>query len=101
MAKDASITLHNVNKWFGKLHVLQDISLSVAPGERVVVCGPSGSGKSTMIRCINRLEKHESGEIRVNNVLLDNKTGKHSGSAKRNWYGLPAVQSVSAFDCIA
>ena len=50
------IVMNNVNKWFGSLHVLRDVSLSVAEGERVVVCGPSGSGKSTMIRCINRLE---------------------------------------------
>ena len=50
------IVMNKVNKWFGPLHVLRDVSLSVAEKERVVVCGPSGSGKSTMIRCINRLE---------------------------------------------
>lgn len=65
------IKLNNVNKWFGELHVLQGINLSVNSGDRVVICGPSGSGKSTLIRCINRLEKHQSGEIRVNNVVLD------------------------------
>lgn len=68
------IQLTKVNKWFGKLHVLQDIDLEVRAGERVVVCGPSGSGKSTMIRCMNRLEKHESGEIQVHGKRLDDST---------------------------
>ena len=65
-----AITLDKVNKWFGALHVLRDVSLQVAQGERVVVCGPSGSGKSTMIRCINRLETHQEGRIIVDNVEL-------------------------------
>jgi len=60
-----TIELAGVHKWFGDLHVLQDIDLSVSPGEKVVVCGPSGSGKSTMIRCINGLEAYEQGSIRV------------------------------------
>ena len=55
----------NVNKWFGEFHVLRDMNLTVRKGEKVVVCGPSGSGKSTMIRCINRLEVHQEGTIRV------------------------------------
>jgi general L-amino acid transport system ATP-binding protein len=59
------ISLTDVNKWFGDLHVLKGVSLQVRPGERVVVCGPSGSGKSTMIRCINGLERHQSGMINV------------------------------------
>ncbi len=59
------IVLENVNKFFGSYHALRDVSLSVARGEKVVVCGPSGSGKSTMIRCINRLEEHDSGRITV------------------------------------
>ena len=54
-----------VNKWFDDFHVLLDINLSIDKGEKVVVCGPSGSGKSTMIRCINRLEVHQEGTIRV------------------------------------
>ena len=74
MANASAIDLSKVNKWFGDLHVLQDIDLQVAEGERVVVCGPSGSGKSTMIRCINRLESHQSGEIRVHGTLLDDNT---------------------------
>ncbi|MEM7403898.1 MAG: amino acid ABC transporter ATP-binding protein [Pseudomonadota bacterium] len=71
---NAAICLEAVNKWFGDLHVLRDVSLSVQSGERVVVCGPSGSGKSTMIRCINRLERHDSGRVAVNGVDLDEST---------------------------
>ncbi len=74
MTNASAIELQQVNKWFGDLHVLQDIDLVVMPGERVVVCGPSGSGKSTMIRCVNRLEDHEGGEIKVNGILLDDNT---------------------------
>ena len=64
------IVMEQVNKWYGSLHVLRDISLSVAEKERVVVCGPSGSGKSTMIRCLNRLEVHEQGKIVIDGVEL-------------------------------
>ena len=64
------IELNHVHKWFGEFHVLNDISLTVARGERVVVCGPSGSGKSTMIRCINRLEEHQQGRILVDGIEL-------------------------------
>ncbi|MFN6999613.1 MAG: amino acid ABC transporter ATP-binding protein [Elioraea tepidiphila] len=64
------IELINVNKWFGALHVLRDVNLSVSERERVVVCGPSGSGKSTMIRCINRLEQHQEGQIIVDGIEL-------------------------------
>lgn len=67
---DFVIRMDNVNKWFGQFHVLRDINLNVAPGERIVICGPSGSGKSTMIRCINRLEEHQKGHIIVDNVEL-------------------------------
>jgi general L-amino acid transport system ATP-binding protein len=67
-----AITLTNVNKWFGTLHVLRDVNLNVALGERVVVCGPSGSGKSTLIRCINRLEEHQEGQILVDGIELSN-----------------------------
>jgi len=65
-----AIVLDKVNKWFGALHVLRDVSLTVAERERVVVCGPSGSGKSTMIRCINRLESHQKGRIVVDGTEL-------------------------------
>src|SRR5947209_16003032 len=61
----AAIEFRQVNKWFGKLHVLVDVTLGVAPGEVVVVCGPSGSGKSTLIRCVNALERIQQGEIVV------------------------------------
>jgi len=64
------IELHAVHKWYGDFHVLKDIHLSVARGERVVVCGPSGSGKSTMIRCVNRLEEHQQGQIIVAGIEL-------------------------------
>ena len=65
------IDLANVNKWFGLFHVLKDINLKVKKGERIVICGPSGSGKSTLIRCINRLEEHQRGNILVNGLSLD------------------------------
>ncbi|MRI32526.1 ABC transporter ATP-binding protein [Endozoicomonas sp. OPT23] len=66
------IELDGVNKWYGDFHVLKDINLTVRQGERIVVCGPSGSGKSTMIRCINRLEEHQEGDINVNGIALTN-----------------------------
>src|SRR5437660_286038 len=64
------IALRHVDKWYGQFHVLKDINLEVARGERVVVCGPSGSGKSTMIRCVNRLEEHQQGQIIVAGIEL-------------------------------
>ncbi|MEL0304224.1 MAG: ATP-binding cassette domain-containing protein, partial [Rhodobiaceae bacterium] len=59
------ISMKGVNKWFGSFHVLRDINLTVYKGERIVICGPSGSGKSTLIRCLNRLEEHQAGDITV------------------------------------
>ncbi len=67
------IEFKNVNKWFGKLHVLNDINLAIPKGEVLVICGPSGSGKSTLIRCINRLEPIQEGKIIVNNVPVHDK----------------------------
>ena len=68
---EAIITFDKVNKWYGNsFHVLRDIDLSVAKGERIVICGPSGSGKSTLIRCINRLEEHQQGRLVVDGVEL-------------------------------
>ena len=71
---EAAIELAGVNKWYGDFHVLKDIDLTVASGEKVVICGPSGSGKSTVVRCINKLEQHQKGTIRVNGIELTNST---------------------------
>jgi len=65
-----AIEFVGVNKWYGRFHALRDINLTVGRGERIVVCGPSGSGKSTMIRCVNKLEDHQKGAIRVDGVEL-------------------------------
>ena len=67
------ISFKNVNKWFGDLHVLNNINLEVEKGEVVVVCGPSGSGKSTLIRCINRLEPIQEGELIVDDMKVHDK----------------------------
>ena len=66
------ITMRAVDKWYGQFHVLKGINLDVQPKERIVICGPSGSGKSTLIRCINRLEEHQKGQIVVDGVELTN-----------------------------
>jgi len=68
------VQLESVSKHFGSFQALRNISLSVRPGEKVVICGPSGSGKSTMIRCVNRLERHESGRITVDGLELTDDT---------------------------
>ena len=73
-ATNDAIVMDKVNKWFGQLHVLRDVSLTVSTGEKVVVCGPSGSGKSTLIRCINRLETHQEGRIVVDGTELTDDT---------------------------
>ncbi len=67
------IEFKQVNKWFGKLHVLNDINLEIEKGEVLVICGPSGSGKSTLIRCINRLEPIQEGQIIVDGVPVHDK----------------------------
>ena len=69
---ETAIQIRKMNKWYGNFHVLRDIDLTVARGERIVIAGPSGSGKSTLIRCINRLEEHQSGQIIVEGVELTN-----------------------------
>ena len=68
------IELKNVNKWFDKFQVLKNIDLEVASQEKIVICGPSGSGKSTLIRCINRLEEHQEGNIIVDGTELSEST---------------------------
>jgi polar amino acid transport system ATP-binding protein len=69
------IQIEALNKWYGTFHVLTDIDLTVAAGERIVICGPSGSGKSTLIRCINGLEKAQKGRIVVDGIDLTAKAG--------------------------
>ena len=73
---DVAIQIIGMHKWYGDFHVLKDINLTVERGERIVVCGPSGSGKSTMIRCINRLEEHQQGQIIVDGIELTNDVKK-------------------------
>jgi general L-amino acid transport system ATP-binding protein len=67
-----AIQMIGVNKWYGEFHVLRNVNLTVARGERIVICGPSGSGKSTLIRCINKLEEHQAGQIIVEGTELTN-----------------------------
>jgi general L-amino acid transport system ATP-binding protein len=71
-----AVEMEKVNKWYGDFHVLRDVDLKVARGEKIVICGPSGSGKSTLIRCINRLEEHQEGRIIVDGVELTSDTGR-------------------------
>jgi general L-amino acid transport system ATP-binding protein len=70
--KEPIIEIIDMHKWFGDFHVLKDINLKVGRQERIVICGPSGSGKSTLIRCINRLEEHQRGQIIVDGIELTN-----------------------------
>ena len=81
-ASDPIIHLARVNKWFGSFHVLKDIDLDVARGERIVIAGPSGSGKSTLLRCINRLEEHQEGTIVVDGVTLTDDVQRRRSVAK-------------------
>ncbi|WP_026986382.1 amino acid ABC transporter ATP-binding protein [Fodinicurvata fenggangensis] len=71
-SSDPIIEIKDLNKWFGDFQVLRDINMTVASGEKIVVCGPSGSGKSTLIRCINALEEHQKGSIVVDGISLTN-----------------------------
>src|SRR6202040_2867092 len=68
---ETAVEIIALNKWFGEFHVLRDIDLKVARGERIVICGPSGSGKSTLLRCINHLEDWQSGRIVVDGIELN------------------------------
>ena len=72
VSDEVAIQISSMNKWYGDFHVLRDINLTVYKGERIVICGPSGSGKSTLIRCINRLEEHQKGDIIVDKIMLTN-----------------------------
>jgi len=71
VSDEVAIEISGMNKWYGEFHVLRDINLTVYRGERIVVCGPSGSGKSTLIRCINKLEEHQVGDIIVDGIELN------------------------------
>ena len=71
VSDEVVVSMSGVNKWYGTFHVLRDINLTVNKGERIVVCGPSGSGKSTLIRCLNRLEEHQMGDINVHGIELN------------------------------
>ena len=72
ISDEVAIQVIGMHKWYGQFHVLKDINLTVYRGERIVICGPSGSGKSTLIRCMNRLEEHQQGQIVVDNIELTN-----------------------------
>ena len=70
VSDEVAIRIVSMHKWYGQFHVLKDINLTIHRGERIVICGPSGSGKSTLIRCINRLEEHQQGDIIVDDIEL-------------------------------
>ncbi len=70
VSEEVAIEITSMHKWYGNFHVLKDINLKVQKRERIVICGPSGSGKSTLIRCINRLEEHQRGDIVVDGIEL-------------------------------
>ena len=82
---DPIIKIQNMNKWFGDFQVLKNINLEVEANKKIVVCGPSGSGKSTLIRCINRLEEHQEGDIIVDGNELSEKTKDCSLRSIRLW----------------
>ncbi|MCI5158690.1 MAG: amino acid ABC transporter ATP-binding protein [Candidatus Electrothrix sp. AUS1_2] len=81
--RPVAVELKGVHKWYGTFHVLKDINLTVHRGERIIICGPSGCGKSTLIRCINRLEEHQRGIIRVGRMEIDDNV-KHIEQVRRD-----------------
>jgi len=89
------IEIVGLNKWYGAFHALNDVSLRVAPGERLVICGPSGSGKSTLIRCINSLEPFQRGRLEVAGIALDDtpstitRVRDHVGMVFQNFHLFP------------
>ena len=95
---ELAVEMRGVHKWFGAFHVLRNIDLEVARGERIVVCGPSGSGKSTLIRCINRLEEHQRGNHQGRRRRADARRALDPRSPARSRHGVPELQPVSASD---
>jgi general L-amino acid transport system ATP-binding protein len=82
VSDEVIVEINEMHKWYGQFHVLKDINLTVNRGERIVICGPSGSGKSTLIRCINRLEEHQQGQIIVDGTELTSDL-KHIEATRR------------------
>ena len=76
---EAVVSVRSLGKWYGAFQVLTDVTLSVARGERIIICGPSGSGKSTLIRCLNQLEQHQAGQIVVDGIEL----GRSEAAARK------------------
>ena len=88
------IAFEKFSKWYGEFHVLRDIDLAVAKGERIVICGPSGSGKSTLIRCINALEEHQEGRLTVDGVEITMTSRPSRLSARTSaWYSSSSISS--------
>src|SRR5258706_8523198 len=94
MTANSIVSITGLNKWYGDFHVLRDINLDVAKGERIVICGPSGSGKSTLIRCINALEEFQEGEIVVDGIELGPNLRRGGGGRRGDRLG---VQSFNLF----
>ena len=88
------IVARDVHKWFGNFHALRGVDMTVKRGEKIVILGPSGSGKSTFIRCINRLEEHQRGEIVVDGIAMTNDL--HNIDAIRSEVGM-VFQSFNLF----
>ncbi len=95
---DVAVDIISMHKWYGDFHVLKDINLRVMRGERIVIAGPSGSGKSTMIRCINRLEEHQTRPHRRRRHRTHQRPEEDRRSAPRGRHGVPALQPVPAPD---
>jgi len=83
VSHEVMVELRDVNKWYGDFHVLKNINLKVYKSERIIICGPSGCGKSTLIRCMNRLEEHQQGDIIVSGITLDDDL-KHIDRVRRD-----------------
>lgn len=92
------IEIRDVHKWYGEFHVLKGISERVEKGEVLVICGPSGSGKSSLIRCLNRLEPIQKGDILFEGTSIYAPGSGRERPARRGGHGLPAVQPVPAPD---